>query len=130
MADLWLDDSEQVSADDQLLGEAVVVGGLEGDAEEPHDAGVAGQVQGDAVLAQEPLQLGGGLGHHLEGHGSAWRSAREAVRGLYSVDLCLVFYGRGRCYFWEQLVGFSNRFCCLFTDSCYELCCVREQLLV
>ena len=81
MADLWLDDSEQVTADDQLLGEAVVLCGLEGDAEQPHDAGVAGQVQGDAVLPKEALQLGGGLGHHLEGHGGAWGSGRPA--GVY-----------------------------------------------
>lgn len=41
---LWLDDSKQVSTDDKLLGEAVVLIGLEGDAKEAHDAGVAGQV--------------------------------------------------------------------------------------
>lgn len=41
---LWLDDSKQVPANDKLLGKAVVLIRLEGDAKEAHDAGVAGQV--------------------------------------------------------------------------------------
>ena len=45
---------------------------MEDDAEEVHDAGMAGQVQGDAVFPQKALQLGRGLGDHLQGHGSPY----------------------------------------------------------
>lgn len=69
--DLGFNDGEQVSSDDQLLGEAVVLVGLEGNAEEAHDAGVTGQVQRDAVLSEEALQLSRGFGHHFQGHGSS-----------------------------------------------------------
>lgn len=41
---LWLDDSKQVPPNDKLLGKAVVLFGLEGNAKEAHDAGVAGKV--------------------------------------------------------------------------------------
>ena len=41
---LWLDDSKQVPSNDQLLGKAVVLIRLEGNAKEAHDAGVVGQV--------------------------------------------------------------------------------------
>lgn len=54
----WLDDRKQVPANHQLLCKAVVLFGLEGDSKESHDAWVVGQVQGDAVLPQEALQLG------------------------------------------------------------------------
>lgn len=67
----WLYHSEQVFSDHQLLRECVVLLGVEGDAEEAHDAGVAREPQGYAVLPQEALQLGGGLGHHFQGHGGA-----------------------------------------------------------
>lgn len=41
---LRLDDSKQVPPNDKLLGKAVVLFRLEGNAKEAHDAGVAGQV--------------------------------------------------------------------------------------
>lgn len=41
---LWLDDGKQIPPNDQLLGEAVVLFRLEGDAKQAHNAGVAGQV--------------------------------------------------------------------------------------
>jgi len=41
---LWLDDSKQVPPNDKFLGKAVVLIRMEGNAEEAHDAGVAGQV--------------------------------------------------------------------------------------
>ena len=67
----WLNHSEQVFSDHQLLCESVVFLGVEGYSEEAHDAGVAGEPQGYAVFPQEALQLGGGLGHHFQGHGGA-----------------------------------------------------------
>lgn len=53
----WFNDSKKVPSNDQLLGKAVMLIRLEGNAKETHNAGVAGQVQGDAVLSQKALQL-------------------------------------------------------------------------
>ena len=40
---LWLNDSKQVFPEGHLLGEAVVVFGMEGNAKEAHDAGMGGE---------------------------------------------------------------------------------------
>ena len=62
------DDVEQISGQSVLLGEDVVLVGLEGDAVHVDDEGAGRQVEGDAVLPQEALQLGGLLPQKLQGH--------------------------------------------------------------
>lgn len=80
---LWLNDSKQVFPKGQLLGKTVVIFRLKGNAEEAHDARMGGEVQGDAVLSQEALQLGGGFWEHFQGHGRPCRThtSFRAVRG-------------------------------------------------
>lgn len=80
----WLDDGEQVPSGHELLGESVVLIGLEGDSKQSHNAGVARQMQGDAVFSQEALELGRGLGQHFESHWSPCdtiSSEKNKIRG-------------------------------------------------
>lgn len=65
---LWGNDIEEVPCQRVLLGEHVVVVRLKGDAEHVDDEGAGGQVQRDAVLPQERLQLGSLLLQELQSH--------------------------------------------------------------
>lgn len=56
---LWRDDVKQISRLRVLLSKDVVVVGFEGDPVHVDDERAGRQVEGDAVLSQEALQLGG-----------------------------------------------------------------------
>lgn len=79
---LWGDDVEQVPGQRVLLGEDVVVVGLEGDAVHVDDEGAGRQVERDAVLPQEALQLGGLLPQELQRHLGSWKTNRGVSRNL------------------------------------------------
>lgn len=53
----WLNDSEQVFPKDKLLGKAIVIFRMKGNAKEAHDARMRGQIQGDTVLLKKAPQL-------------------------------------------------------------------------
>lgn len=89
------DDVEQVSGRSELLGEDVVVVGLEGDAVHVDDEGAGRQVQGDAVLAQEALELRRLLPQKLQGHLRAWGETTQRSRGVSSRSLCLFLHYEG-----------------------------------
>lgn len=65
---LWRDDVEQISCQSVLLGKDVVVVSFEGDAVHVDDEGAGRQVERDAVLPQEALQLGRLLPQELQSH--------------------------------------------------------------
>lgn len=62
------DDVKQISRQRVLLSEDVVVVRFEGDAVHVDDERAGRQVEGDAVLSQEALQLGGLLSQELQRH--------------------------------------------------------------
>lgn len=70
---LWRDDVKQISCQSVLLSKDVVLVCFKGDAVHVDDEGAGRQVEGDAVLSQEALQLGGLLPQKLQGHFCAWK---------------------------------------------------------
>lgn len=68
---LWRDDVKQIPSQRVLLSEDVVLVCFEGDAVHVDDERAGRQIQRDAILSQEALQLGGLLPQKLQGHLSA-----------------------------------------------------------
>ena len=67
------DDVEEVPGWSELLGEDVVVVGLEGDAQRTDDEGAGREEERGTVLPQEGLQLGRLLTEQLQCHLGAWQ---------------------------------------------------------
>lgn len=65
---LWRNDVEEIACRGVFLGEDIVLIRLKSNAEHIDDVGERGQVQGDAVLPQEALQLGSFLSEEFQGH--------------------------------------------------------------
>ena len=86
------DDVEQIPRRGVLLGEDVVLVGLEGDAVHVDDEGAGRQVEGDAVLPQEALQPGGLLPQKLQGHLCAWGGGRKQLRNAWPHPSLLVLF--------------------------------------
>ena len=73
------DDVEEVPGKGELLGEDVVVIGLEGDAQRADDEGAGREKERRTVLPQEGLQLGRLLTQQLQRHLGAWQP--QQLRG-------------------------------------------------
>lgn len=77
LSHLWRDDVKQISRQCVLLSEDVVLVCFKGDAVHVDDERAGRQVEGDAVLSQEVLQLGGLLPQKLQGHFCALKKKRK-----------------------------------------------------
>lgn len=84
---LWRDDVEQIPGQSVLLSEDVVLVRFEGDAVHVDDERAGRQIQRDAVLPQEALQLGGLLPQELQGHLGAWEKKKGGHLALRNPNL-------------------------------------------